>query len=357
MSQNKREELLIQAEDCCDEIVEAAKRSAEVKKEYHAVNQYLDDIRKIKELDEKTANDLKKTARRIQNLKMDKEEYKSYGTKIPEKMYEYIRENENEMPKIMKELQEDEKYEQALKTDLNHIKGEKTALEYEKSECEASINRIRILSFFILGLAALMLGFFGYFHLVAQYDCTIGILVTVAVTTLFLAIFLGLYQKKAGELKLNERKRNKAVGMYNKYTLRYVNMHSRVDYSYRKLRINSTYELSNYWRLYLVAKKERQAYHQMSEEMYREQEHYTALISRLSLYDASVWNYQMNALVEEAEMQELVENLENRKKGLRKTLDYNKKRSEKCKQKIKEIIKEEPGLTEQVLKIVEEREG
>ena len=56
-------------------------------------------------------------------------------------------------------------------------------------------------------------------------------------------------------------------------------------------------------------------------------------------------------------MDDLVNNLNRRKKGLRKTLDYNKKRSEKYKQKVKNLIKDEPQLASDILKIVEEKEN
>ncbi len=47
---DKKEKLLF-AEDCCEEILEASRRTAETKKEYKAVNGYLEDIRIITELE------------------------------------------------------------------------------------------------------------------------------------------------------------------------------------------------------------------------------------------------------------------------------------------------------------------
>lgn len=93
----------------------------------------------------------------------------------------------------------------------------------------------------------------------------------------------------------------------------------------------------------------------MSDELYREQKHFKELIAALNLYDASVWTYQIDAIVDEGVMQELMDNLEKRKKGLLKNIDFNHRRSEKCKTKIKRLTESEPELAKDILKIVEEK--
>lgn len=352
---NKDEKLTF-VEDCCEQIIEAAKRCADAKKEYKAVNGYLEDIRLIKEQDLHEREELERIARRIINLKSDKESYRTFGTKIPETMYYYMEKNEKEMPDILKELHDDENREQSLKTDLNNIEGEKAALLYERKEYLGRLGGIRNGALVCTLTAAAALGVMFYLHLNSDYDYTIGILLTVAILAVILTGIVLCYQKYIREIKLTEKKINKAVGLLNKYRLLYVNVKNSVDYTYHKLQIHSTYELSNYWRLYLTAKKEQQAYTQMSEELYREQQKFNDKIHALNLYDESVWSYQMGAIAEEGAMQEIVDNLEKRREGLRKTIDFNKKRSEKCKQKVKNIIKTEPSLAADILKIVEEKE-
>lgn len=350
-----KSEKLSYAESCCEEIVEGSKRLSDAKKEYRAVNGYLEDIRLITESEQN--DQLAFYARRILNLKNDRESYRTYGTKLPESKYRYIQANEKEMPVILKELHEDESYLQALKTDLHNIEGEKAGLTYERQDCQKKTERIRNLSFAVLAAAALVLGGMFYFHLNSDYDFTIGILGSIAVLAAAVAAMVLLYQKNIREIRLTERKMNKAVGLLNKYRLLYVNVKNRVDYTYRKIGIHNSYELNNYWRLYLTAKKEEQAYSKMSDELYEAQKKYTELIHALNLYDESVWSYQMDAVTEESAMKELVDNLNRRKKGLRKTMDYNRKRIDKCKQKVKELIKNEPSLAQDILKIVEDKEN
>lgn len=352
---DKQEKLLF-VEDCCEEILEAARRTAETKKEYKAVNGYLEDIRIITELEEEKREALCHHVTRIINLKNDKESYRKCNTKIPESKYNYIQVNEKKLPDILKDLHDDEVYLQSLKTDLHNIEGEKAALLYERKDYDSKIQFIRSCGGMILGAAALILGGMFYFHLNSDYDFTIGIFAATAVTIFLLAMLVMVYKNDIKEIKLTERKINKAIGLLNKYKLLYVNMKNRVDYTYKKIGIHNSYELNNYWRLYLTAKKEQQAYTKMSDELYQEQKQFNDLIHSLNLYDESVWNFQMDAIIDETAMKEIRDNLNRRKKGLRKTIDYNKKRSEKCKQRVKNLIKDEPELAPEILKIVEEKE-
>jgi len=353
---DKQEKLLF-VEDCCEEILEASKRTAETKKEYKAVNGYLEDIRVITGLEGEKKEELLYHTTRILNLKSDKESYRTYGTKIPESKYNYIQANEQKMPDILKNLHDDESYLQTLKTNLHNIEGEKAGLLYERKDYDKRISLIRNCGGIMLCIAALLLGGMFYFHLNSDYDFTIGIFAAVAILVLLFGVLIIIYQNCVKGIKLTERKINKAIGLLNKYRLLYVNMKNTVDYTCKKIGIRDSYELGNYWRLYVTAKKEQQAYAKMSDELYQEQKEFNDLIHSLNLYDESVWNFQMSAITNEAEMKEIQDNLNKRKRGLRKTMDYNKKRSEKCKQRVKNLIKDEPELASDILRIVEEKEN
>ena len=353
---DKTEKLLF-VEDCCEEILEASRRSAEAKKEYKAVNGYLEDIRIITELEGEKKEEILYHTTRIINLKSDKQAYRSYGTKIPESKYGYIQANEKQLPEILKELHDDESYLQSLKTDLHNIEGEKAGLTYERKEYDRKIRFLRNTGGVVVGAAAIILGIMFYFHLNSDYDFTIGIFGATAATAAILAVLVIIYQNSVKGIRLTEKKINKAIGLLNKYRLLYVNVKNRVDYTYKKIGIHSSYELSNYWRLYLTAKKEQQAYAKMSDELYQEQQQFNDLIHSLHLYDESVWGFQMEAIVNEAAMREITDNLNRRKKGLRRTMDYNKKRADKCKKNVKNLIKDEPALAQEILKIVEEKEN
>ncbi len=95
----------------------------------------------------------------------------------------------------------------------------------------------------------------------------------------------------------------------------------------------------------------------MSRELDEAQEQYDLLIDSMGLSDSSVWKMQMEAVTDASVMKEMEDSLNRRKKGLRKTMDFNKKQIEKYKEKVKDLTRKEPDLAEEILKIVEEREN
>ena len=110
------------------------------------------------------------------------------------------------------------------------------------------------------------------------------------------------------------------------------------------------------WRIYLTARKEREAYFRMSDELYKSTENYTAIINSLNLYDSSVWGYQVNALLEPDEMEVIKKALYNRRDSLKKNIEYNNGVINKSKEKIKKMIEEEPELSAQIIDMVDRKE-
>lgn len=81
-----------------------------------------------------------------------------------------------------------------------------------------------------------------------------------------------------------------------------------------------------------------------------------AIIKSLKLYDASVWNYQMNAIVDATEMEVIKTTLHNRRDTLKKNLDYNNNIINKSKEKIKQIIQNDPKIADSVMAVIDKKE-
>lgn len=351
------EQKLQYAENCCDQMIMCQKRLETAKKEYNEVNHYLTDIITIENLEGEKKDNLIYEARRIRSLNDDKKSYKSSATKMSEKKYEYISNHESEMSKLLKELKENEEEFEAIKNDLHNIEGEKSALKYERKSAIQKMNGLRKLLKTVLAVAAALLVIFTYGQYKGEYDYTIGFYVVTVTTMAVIAMILVYNQAQVKNLKIAELKLNKAIGLLNRYKLRYVNLKCTLDYMYEVYGVANSYEFSNMWRIYLTAKKEREAYFRMSDELYKSTENYTAIVNSLNLYDASVWGYQVNAILEPDEMAVIKNTLYNRRDGLRKNIDYNNEVISKAKEKIKKIIEEEPSLAADILAMVDRKES
>lgn len=343
-------------ENCCEQIAVASARVEDAKKEYLIVGKYLDDILAIENAPKPYSSDINYYAKRIITLREDKKNLKQYGTKISERKYSYVAGHEKEMPEIVKDMYEDEQYLQSLKTDMHHIEGEKAALKYEKKKATEALYKIRssikLLAFLLI--ATVMM--FFVLQLAFSLDMLIPSLLIMTVGAVLAAFIVVYNQKQERDKKMAELKLNKAIGLINKYKLKYVNVKARLDYEYENIGVKSSYELSELWRQYLVIKKEREAIMKASDELYKSMEGLIKVLEELKLYDSSVWTAQIEALVDDREMTEVRHALNVRRQKLRESVDFNTKTIEKNKGRISEIVKRNPEVAKEVIEIIERYE-
>lgn len=343
-------------ENCCEQIAIASGRVEDAKHEYNIVGSYLNDILAIENAEKPFKDEINYYAKRIITLKEDKKSLKQDATKISEKRYGHIAAHEKEMPKILKEMQDDEQYCQSLKTDLHHIEGEKIALKYEKKNAAKKLLGIRSTVKILAAMLAASVVMLFIIQQVFSLDMLIPSLALVVIGAVIAAVIVVYNQNQEKELKIAEIKLNKAIALINKYKLKYVNVKSRLDYSYEVHGVKSSYELSELWRVYLVVKKEREAIHRASDEMYKSMESLIQVLDKLKLFDSSVWTTQVEALVEPKEMTEIRHTLNVRRQKLRSSIDFNMKNLEKYKEKIRQVIKDNPEIANEVIEIIEKYE-
>lgn len=347
---------LAYAENCCDRMVMCQKRLETAKAEYREINHYLTDISTIENLEGEKKENLMFEARRIRSLTEDKKSYKNSAAKMSEKKYEYISKHENEMSDILKNLKDCEDNLQAIKTDMHNVEGEKSALKYERKISIQRMNAMRKLLKLVMVLSVVLLAAFTYGQFKGEYDYTIGYYIVIVTAMAAIALILAVNKGQEKNLRIAELKLNKVIGILNKCKLRYVNLKSSVEYMYDTYGVANTYELSSLWQTYLTAKKEREAYFQMSDNLYKATENYMAIIESLKLYDSSVWSYQTAAILEPEEMNVIKETLHRRRDAVKKNIDYNNDLIAKSKENIKRTIEEDPDMGNAILDMVERKE-
>lgn len=345
------------AENCCDRMVICQKRLEAAKAEYREVNHYLTDISTIENLEGEKKENLLFEARRIRSLTEDKKSYKNLAAKMSDKKYDFINKHENDMPDILKNLKDCEDNLQAIKTDMHNVEGEKSALKYERKISIQRMNAMRKLLKIVMLLSAVLLAAFTYGQFKGEYDYTIGYYIVVVTAIAAIALILAVNKGQEKNLRIAELKLNKIIGILNKCKLRYVNLKSSVEYMYDTYGVANTYELSSLWQTYLTAKKEREAYFMMSDNLYKATENYNAIIESLNLYDASVWSYQTAAILEPEEMNVIKDTLHKRRDAIKKNMDYNSDLIAKSKENIKQIIEKDPDIGKDILDMVDRKEN
>lgn len=325
-------------ENCCDRIASANTRISELKLEYQTVNAYLSDIQILETLPEEQAEEILNCAKKVVVLDKDRRDFGRSMSKLKEGQYGHLRDNEENIGQIIKQMAEDEKYCESVKTDMRYLEGERTGLKMELQEQKnllyllAGISKIGIAAFVVLMLLFIVLNY-GY-----DKDTSMYIYTLVGVAAVFTAVVFYLQNRTENEMKLTKLRLNRAIGLLNKIKLKYVNIAGRLSYSYEKHGVRSAYQLNKMWGTYLTLKKEHEVYNRASVRLIDAEEDLEALISRANVRDANIWVNQAHALVNKGDMEEIKGHLNKQRLKLKHSLDYNSDMIEKSRDEIKTII-------------------
>lgn len=325
-------------ENCCDRITGANARISELKIEYQTVNAYLSDIQILETLPEEQAEEILNCAKKVVVLDKDRRDFGRSMSKLNERQYSHLRENEENINQILKQMAEDEKYCESVKTDMRYLEGERTGLKMELQEQKnllyllAGISKIGIAAFVVLMLLFIVLNY-GY-----DKDTSMYIYILVGVAAVFTAVVFYLQNRTENEMKLTKLRLNRAIGLLNKIKLKYVNIAGRLSYSYEKHGVRSAYQLNKMWGTYLTLKKEHEVYNRASVRLIDAEEDLEALVSRANVKDANIWVNQAYALVNKDDMEEIKSHLNKQRQKLKHSLDYNSDMIDKSRDEIKTII-------------------
>lgn len=340
-------------ENCCEQMATCSKRIDDAKKEYALVNNYLNDINTIENLYTEQKKQLHFFAKRIKTLNEGKKELRQFTSRMPGEKYHYMQRNELEMPKILKDMKDNEEQVERLKLDLHNIEGEKFALKQEELYAAKMINTITSLFKILIVTIAVIIVMLLISQIYLNTDMKIPIYGTVLLAVIAATVILVMNQKYYAELKLTGMKKQKAVRLLNKYRLRYVNAKSILDYTYEKNGVKSSYELGEQWALYLSVKKEQEAYEKNNDELFKTIGEMEDFLNGLKLFDASVWPSQVEAILDGKEMTEVRHTLNVRRQKLRKSIEFNMNTIDRYKAQVKNVMKKNPAIAQEIMDVLE----
>ena len=340
-------------ENCCDRIMSANSRIAELKIEYQIVNSYINDIMLIENLPAEQMEEIVEYAKRVVVLDKDRKDFGKSMSKLSDKQYRYMRENEEEIADIIKSMAEDEKYCESVKTDMRYLEGEKTGLQIEIKEQKRIIRSLYgiskfAVSTFIVLMSILLVMEFGY-----NKNVTGFIYAVISCAVVFTATIFTVRNKADYELKLAKIRMNRAIGLLNKIKIKYVNIAGKLSYLYEKYGVKSSYQLSKVWATYLTLKKEREVYNKASARLIEAEDSLVSLLKKATVKDAGIWINQAYALFNTSDMEEIKDHLYKRREKLKSSLEYNNEVMSKSRKEIKMIVLSDNKHADDLIKILE----
>jgi hypothetical protein len=337
---------------CCDQIKIARKELSDAKQEYNLVTTYLSDIQQIEELPLNNKAEVTDLAREIVNLSDERKSFQSASAKITDLQFSQIELNEEDIPKVLADLEEREKEQSAIKTDLNYLEGEKTSLMFLRRETVKSQKNMKALA--IITLFTFIITFLMLFilQMISDMNVTIGYSLVVftgaiAATAIFVKIRVNVVELKKLELKIN-----RAIGLANSTKIRYVNATNALDYICNTYNVSGSRDLGYIWEQYLTAKSESQRYKMNTADLDYNNRQLVSILTRYKIHAPSIWIHQALALIDDKEMVEVRHNLIVRRQNLRKRVEYNTEMIQNAKKDITKIAANNPEYMDEIVDVI-----
>ncbi|PXV89468.1 hypothetical protein C8E03_106119 [Lachnotalea glycerini] len=337
---------------CCDQIKIARKELSDTKQEYNLVTTYLSDIQQIEELPLNNKAEVSDLAREIVLLSDERKSFQSAAAKITDLQYSQIELNEEDIPHVLADLEEREKEQSLIKTDLKYLEGEKTSLIFLRKETVKSQKNMKALA--IITLFTFIISFLMLFILqtITNLKVSVGYSAVVfcgaiAATAIFVKIRYNVVELKKVDLKIN-----RAISLSNSTKIRYVNATNALDYICSTYNVSGGRELSFIWEQYLAAKAESQRYKLNTADLDFNNRQLIGILTRYKIQAPSIWIHQALALIDDKEMVEVRHNLNVRRQNLRKRVEYNTDMIKNAKKDITKIAATNPEYADEIVDVV-----
>jgi len=339
------------------ELMSGSSSDVEYKKtDYQKVTDKLQDMEEVEALPQADKYDLKRKAKDILEFEARERDYKRPVSKISESKYREISQIENELPDVIKMLQENEEYQSIVRRDMNLLEGEKAGLAYDRKESRKKL--INAKSLFVVSIVAAGLAYLVIFALRQMFYFNVRLpiaIVTGILAICFTSVFVS-YRDALDSIEKLNRQINRAISLQNTAKIKYVNITNAIDYRYSKYGINSSHELAYTFEKYLEEKEARHHTENAAMQLEQLRNSLYNVIKRYRIKEPTQFVYNPALLVYDEEMASRRRELVVERQRLRKGMDFEVYNLDAYKDEIQNLVKQYPQYAQDILKIVEEYE-
>ena len=339
-----------------EQIREAQEQIRQCEAEYRTVDQYLMDMEEISYIPPDDREKLTELARAVSLLERDKIQYEEKKQRLSDADFAKMERLSDDTDEGVRKLKEAESYQQAIRSDLQKLEGEKQACLFRKQEAAVMMENLRgmalISTVAVFCCIFLLLGM----QLLLQMDVRIGYILIAGAAALTLLVVYMKYTDAAKENVVASRSLNRVILLQNRVKIRYVNNTNLLDYLYLKFGINSAGELEKLREQYQSEKEERSRMKETMQDLTFSQEQMVRLLRSYKLHDPLIWLHQVEALLDPREMVEVRHALITRRQKLRKQIDFNTANVENAQKQVKDMVADYPQYAKETLQRVSDYE-
>lgn len=337
----------------CDQIVDATYQMEDLRAEYDMVTSYFTDIQTIEELPQNVKREITDIAQKIAFLEKETSEFLHSDDRISDENFRMIQGIEKDLAEIFKQLKDLEDMDMKIKRDMKNLEAEKNSQEYLQDSIEDRQAKLRM---FIIGfgtVSVLLVVTLAIIGMLANTNLVIPILLILLVVAGMAALSVVTYRNMSYEFKMSQIRENRAINLMNKVKIKYINNTSTLDYLYGKYNIKSLRELEYLYDQYLIMVDEVRKYQKTAGDLREFSDSLSKLLFAHGVKDPDIWTKQSLALIDSREMVEVKHSLNVRRQKLREQIAYNEELRLSGLKDIREMLKVNPELREQVKRELE----
>ncbi|MBQ9983975.1 MAG: hypothetical protein IJP29_05230 [Lachnospiraceae bacterium] len=337
----------------CDQIVDATYQMEDLRVEYEMVTSYFTDIQTIEELPQNVRQEITDIAKKIAFLENETTQFLHSDDRISDENFRMIQGVEKELTEIFGRLKDLEDMDMKIKRDMKHLEAEKNTQEYLQRSIEDRQSRLRLFLTVFGTVSVLLIVTLAVVGLLTENSMLVPVLLIILVVVAMTALIVVTYRNLSYEFKMSEARENRAIGLMNKVKIKYINNTSTLEYLYGKYKIKSLREMEYLYEQYLIMVDEVRKYQRTTGDLRELSEALTKLLFTYGVKDPDIWTKQSVALIDSREMVEVKHSLNVRRQKLREQIAYNEELRLSGLKDIREMLKANPGLREQVKRELE----
>lgn len=331
----------------CDQIVDATYQMEDLRAEYDMVTSYFTDIQTIEELPQSVKQEIMDIAQKIAYLEDETSQFLHSDDRISDENFRMIQGIDN-LTEVFGQLKDLEDMDMKIKRDLKSLEAEKNSQEYLQDSIEERQAKLRM---FLIGfgtVSVLLVVTLAIIGILAETNLVIPILLILLVVAGMAALSVVTYRNMSYEFKMSQMRENRAINLMNKVKIKYINNTSTLDYLYSKYNIKSLRELEYLYEQYLIMVDEVRKYQKTAGDLREFSDSLSKLLFAHGVKDPDIWTKQSLALIDSREMVEVKHSLNVRRQKLREQIAYNEELRLSGLKDIREMLKANPELREQV---------
>lgn len=340
-------------EEQCQAILECNRNVEQAKRDYKTISSYFADIQIIESQPENVRDRITYLAKCIADLTVDRKMLFTGEKKLSGTRYMQMRQEEDTIVDGIKNLKNNEIYLQVVKRDMNALTGEKAALAMDARELTDRQKIIKNITVVSMICFVIIFSVFMVLSINSKEDYSLVLFVILFFAAFFAVGDILLYRRTVYNMKLTEKKMNRAIALHNKVKIKYINTMNLIQFQYAKYGVKSSYELSDLYQRYLETKAVREKYRETTLELSDNEAELEELLMELGLYDPRLWLTQVKALCDPKEMVEIRHEYSISRQKLRRLIEGDTGKAEEAKASLRKIIEKYPGFAPEILSIVE----